>query len=330
MEEYKGLYHKDDKIINSFEHGAHFKYSDLVNALKELQMKNNKNNEQILETEDYSQNNNKSLILKEKHKKRKKYKLKLYTENNNDNQRYSNIDLKEDEKYENKNRKDSFNNKEISKPISKSVARSQDNLPKISYNNILNNKKTLSIKNKSTFNPRRLIEARIINNNSDNDNDNEINQIKKKIKNKDYENDKEEYLPKIDSFYYKQITKENEEKKSNFFNENSHSQSKKYNKLDINNLKYNSIKKSHNIRLNKFNYNDNNKNDINIENSNYKGILSNRIRSIFETEKIIKNKNNKPNRIDYYDKNYFGVINNDITQQIYQLKKHLLIDTNKI
>ena len=39
MNDYKGLYHDQSLETQYFEHGAHFKYIDLFNALKELQSK---------------------------------------------------------------------------------------------------------------------------------------------------------------------------------------------------------------------------------------------------------------------------------------------------
>ena len=36
MKEYKGFYHNEQQKISTYEHGAHFKYSDLVNELNKL------------------------------------------------------------------------------------------------------------------------------------------------------------------------------------------------------------------------------------------------------------------------------------------------------
>ena len=38
MKNYKGLYHDDNIKAPNYEHGAHFKYSDLVDPLKKLQV----------------------------------------------------------------------------------------------------------------------------------------------------------------------------------------------------------------------------------------------------------------------------------------------------
>ena len=52
--------------------------------------------------------------------------------------------------------------------------------------------------------------------------------------------------------------------------------------------------------------------------------INSRIISIFEREKQIKiNNNNDINdRIGFYEKDYINTINNDISQQIYNLKKN--------
>ena len=61
---------------------------------------------------------------------------------------------------------------------------------------------------------------------------------------------------------------------------------------------------------------------------NYKVRDSNRLRSIFETEKIIK-KNNLLNEPNSHNKRYVETVNNDISKQIYLLKKQLLVNPNK-
>ena len=263
-------------------------------------------------------------MREEKLNKKRKYKLELCDDNgNNNNQRFKGIYLKEDSKYNN-NIKNSINKKTIKiiKNISKSVDRSQDNLPKIIYNKI-NNNNTISLRNKS-FNPKKITEKIITNK------DDDIIPINKSIKYTEIEIDKEEYLPKISSYYYKQLlTKGNEEKNFNLFEEETKNQYKKDNKIySINNLKYNSIK---NRRIYKLFLNDRNKNRKNIESSNSKSIINNKLKSIFNTEQQIKTKNyNFDNdKIDFSDQNYFEKINNDITNQIYQLKKNLSINKKK-
>ena len=76
MKEFKGLYHNEETRIPSFEHGAHFRYLDLFNALKELKSNlSNKNESQNLEIYN-TPNKNEILLIKENNKKPKHYKLK--------------------------------------------------------------------------------------------------------------------------------------------------------------------------------------------------------------------------------------------------------------
>ena len=97
MKEYKGLYHNVQDKTKYFEYGAHFKYSELYNALNDLLVKQQKENP-ISEKE----NNLSTLNIENKEevpeKKRKKYKLK--TRNITENKRYfiSESNDKEDEK----------------------------------------------------------------------------------------------------------------------------------------------------------------------------------------------------------------------------------------
>ena len=97
MKEYKGLYHNVQDKTKYFEYGAHFKYSELYNALNDLLVKQQKENP-ISE----KGNNLSTLNIENKEevpeKKRKKYKLK--TRNITENKRYfiSESNDKEDEK----------------------------------------------------------------------------------------------------------------------------------------------------------------------------------------------------------------------------------------
>ena len=306
MKDFKGIYgeQEKEKEITYYEHGAHFKYSDLVDALNKLQYKRLPKKDLNLEVEELN-NKNGIKIISEK-KKKKKYKLKLNTQANNDNNnRYKdinvNIDYKmeqypnEEKKNENDNEKFTYHLKKskIINPISKSVDRSKINLPKIVFNHInINNNSNInnnpiSLRNKS-FNSKKLKEL--------------IEDENKKTKKE--ENNKIEILPKLDSNYYKQNnTKEKEYKKT------------------IDNIKMFSIKNK-----NKRSYNNNINDRINTETGKSKGILNNRIRSIFEIEKEIKKNylNNDISNIYYNNKNYIDVINNDISNQIYQLKKKFI------
>ena len=316
MKDFKGIYgeQEKEKEVNYYEHGAHFKYSDLVNALNKLQSKQLPKKD--LKFQEELNNTNEIKIAGEK-KKKKKYKLKINTEGNNeDNNRYKDFDVEfkvDQDEYPNEEKKNDnekfiyhLKKSKIVNTISKSVDRSKINLPKIVYNhinnnsNINNNNNPISLRNKS-FNSKELKELF---------EDKKTNENKK---NKNEENSKVDVLPKLDSNCYNQNLKEKEYKKT------------------IENIKMLSIKNK-----NKRSYNNNNHSidRMNTENGKSKFFLNNRIRSIFEIEKEIKkNYLNKELSNNNYNnntnKNYMNVINNDISNQIYQLKKNLLNNINK-
>ena len=295
MKDYKGLYHGEQANIKLYEHGAHFKYSDLVNALNKLLARETQNEESDIK----SNSKKETSVNKEKKKKVKKYKLNINKENSNVNQRYnnifnSNVNLNEkDKNIDNILEHYSFykiKEKVPLNPISKSVDRSNVNLPKI-INNINSNLNTnnlipINLK-KQSYNSKQL--KKILNENNN-------------------EKNREEILPLLGSLYHKQGKKEKD-------NDNN---------MKIENIKLNSVKKPKNKRNLKIFLKDIN----NSENS--KGVLNGKLKSIFDTEKPIKKNNliNQPNN-DYYSKNYIETVNNDISRQMYLIKKQLMGNSNK-
>ena len=365
MKEFKGLYHNEKTRIPSFEHGAHFRYLDLFNALKELKSNlSNKNESQNLEIYN-TPNKNDILLIKDNNKKPKHYKLKtnLVTETN-DNQRYKDLDnineYEKDEKkyniYLRESNKDLLNKSKKNfneKGLSKSIDRVKDRLPKIK-----NKKNPISLRNKS-YNPQNLVERIIYDfedtksidqnifeikdnntrnknmeiNNNNNTIETEISNIKlNSLKMNKRNSDKGEILPKINSFRNNLIQdnlEDIEEDESQYQN----NKNRINNSIDTKSIKFRLSNKKSFKGLNRFFINDsNNKNNI-IESSEKrrsKAIINNRLKSIFETEKQIKHNNLLFNeKSKNYNNNYFETINNDIAQQIYQLKKQLLINTNK-
>ena len=295
MKDYKGLYHGEQANIKLYEHGAHFKYSDLVNALNKLLARETQNEESDIK----SNSKKETSVNKEKKKKVKKYKLNINKENSNVNQRYnnifnSNVNLNEkDKNIDNILEHYSFykiKEKVPLNPISKSVDRSNVNLPKI-INNINSNLNTnnlipINLK-KQSYNSKQL--KKILNENNN-------------------EKNREEILPLLGSLYHKQGKKEKDSD----------------NNMKIENIKLNSVKKPKNKRNLKIFLKDIN----NSENS--KGVLNSKLKSIFDTEKPIKKNNliNQPNN-DYYSKNYIETVNNDISRQMYLIKKQLMGNSNK-
>ena len=374
MKEYKGLYHNEKTVTPCYEYGAHFKYLDLVNALKELQSKiTNKNENENLDL-NFSPIKDETALIKEKIKKPKKYKLKtkiLNTENkaNNENKRYNNVidnnneneDISENIIIRRESNKDLFNSKrkrnkeKTFKGISKSIDRRDEKLPKIN----INNSKSISLRNKS-YNPHKLMEKILFDNDNDDDKNiinNEIKEIEEynsKNKNYELENIQSEMrnrklhkskknvrnynnldiLPKINTFRNNQIEDQNtrinmgeiEETPSQFEDEKI---IKIQNNINANRI-ISPIKKISHKGLNRLFLNDliTNTNE-NQENKKFKIFKNNRIKSIFETEKQIKNHNLLTDRIHNRNRNNLETINTDMAQEIYQLKKQLLNNQNK-
>ena len=70
MKEYKGLYHNVQDKTKTYEYGAHFKYSELYIALKNLQIKQKNENSFSEETDNFLlENENKEEVLPEKKRK---------------------------------------------------------------------------------------------------------------------------------------------------------------------------------------------------------------------------------------------------------------------
>ena len=350
MKEYKGLYHNDKTIAPCFEHGAHFKYLDLVNALKVLQEKLSYKNEKENVALNNSPIKNETLLIKEKLIKPKKFKLKtniLNTENK-DNKRYREIT------YSNQNEEseeDIFimqrkRNNEFKrfKGMSKSLDRKEEKLPLIK----INNSNSISLRNNS-FNPHKLMERIIYDFNDDksiiNKEIKEIGEYNSKIKDFETKNihneisnrrlhkskknirNYENIFPKIQSFRGTQDVGEEQTK----FEDNDFS--KIQNSINDNKIKIHPLKKKSHKGLSRLYLNDlskikkNNMKD-NDENQKSRFVLNGRLRSIFQTEKQLKSYNLLTDRIHNKEKN-LDKINNNIDQEIYKIKKHSLIGKNK-
>ena len=358
MKDYKGMYHNGKTITPCYEYGAHFKYSDLVNSLLELQTNlSNKNDKNDIENQEtnYSPIKNDILLIKEKINRPKQYNLKtyLFLRKKMDNQRYNEIDYKynnENEDFETNNNnnllnkesnKNSFHLRKKLKNISKSINKKEEKLPKI---NIFNSN-SISLRDKP-FNSNKLMEKIIYDfeNDKTNTNNYEIKTIKEYTsKNKRYNNniyneiidynknkknyDNIEFLPHINSFNSNHhITQENENKKL-YLNEFEKTKSQIFGK-NKNKITIKSINKSHKGLSKKFLNEINSKENL-IEKTETHKSKKIKIKSIFETEKQIKNNNLLTDRKNIYKRNNLETINNDMTKQIYILKKNLLNNSNK-
>ena len=136
MKDYKGIYHNVEDNTKSYEYGAHFKYSELYVALKNLQIKQQNEDTPLEEKNDpQKENENKEEIYREK--KRKKYRLKslkidennryFKTEANQKRNESNELEIIEDEE------------EDIKKKLRRRKSRlvTKVHLPKISSNNLI-------------------------------------------------------------------------------------------------------------------------------------------------------------------------------------------------
>ena len=147
MKEYKGIYHNVEDSTKSYEYGAHFKYSELYIALKNLQIK--QQNEDAPSGENNNspkENKNEEELFKEK--KRKKYKLKSFKMD--ENNRYFNTEANPKRNESNELAKIEDDELGIKNKSRRKKSRfvTKVNLPKISSNNLVSleksNLKTIS------------------------------------------------------------------------------------------------------------------------------------------------------------------------------------------
>ena len=303
MKEYKGLYHNVEENRKSFEYGAHFKYSELYNALKDLKLKKQNENTPLGENNNsYLENENKEEVTQEK--KRKRYKLK--TLNIEENNRYliKDIEPKRNERnelivIEEENDKKKHSKKRKNRLLTKSIEKVH--LPKISSNNLFSlekehlkteSKEAIKLYQSYDFNKKRKI------------NFPKINSLHK-----------ENFLPEISNNNKKVETKSFFEDKGDIkiYNDSTEEQTK--NQASNNKEKNKKIPKI--FLLNK------DKEKEELLPITYR--KNDRLKSIFEKEKIIKSNNLfLGERNNYKNKEKRDIINDPIAQQIHYLRKQLL------
>lgn len=308
MKEYKGLYHNVQDKTKYFEYGAHFKYSELYNALNDLlvnQLKENPTSEKEINLSTLKIENKEEVP----EKKRKKYKLKTHVTKNN---RYLNTDANDKEDEKNKidvieEEQDNTKKAHIRKK-NRFMTKSLDkvNLPQISSNSLI-----------SLLNHHLLTEPKEINHLHVHQS---VDLIKKKKIN----------FPKLNSLHKHNILPENPnnhmivETQSRFqdngaikiFNDSSEQSSK--NKLSHKNKKDKIFPKI--FHLSK-------ENEEKIELLPRPQRKNDRLTSIFEKEKLIKNNNNNiflGEKNNYMNREQREIMNDHMAQQIYNLKKQLL------
>ena len=302
MKEYKGIYHNVQDKTKSFEYGAHFKYSELYNALINLQLKQQNEN---VPSEEKKNTSSKNVNQDENTNEKRKKKYKLRTLADNGNNRYLNTDSNQrdneksefsiiEEEQENKNRK---RNRFITKSVEKI------HLPKIGSNS-------------SSFLQNRIL-------NTESNGPIKLNQsqdfLKKKIN-----------FPKLNSLHKSEIISEtqNVETQSRFPDNSS---VKIYNNsFDKNQMLPITHKKNKDKIFPKLFLLGKDNNEEKVELISKPHRKPEKLKSIFETEKKIKNNNLfLGDKNNYINKDLHDLKNDQMAQQIHNLKKQLLGFTGK-
>ena len=318
MKDYKGIYHNTTSTTNYYEFGAHFKYLDLYNALNQLKKER---------TENIPLNEESSLKLeikeeKEPSKKRKKYKLKtmdaketkrnlgLVTDINENSKEkrkkeFSTIEEEQDNDKDKKRQKKRLLTKSLDKMV----------LPKINLKNSNNEDNLTPIK--------LMVEKKEKNNYQFGRLSKSLNLKKKSV------SEKKENFPKINSVYYRDIIIENKNNKDTVeetqsrFKDNNES-IKIFNNNDESDIRRGKIlKKLTTRRIGKLSL-INNEQEKNFELLPKSNIKPERLKSIFEKEKEIKRINLFLGQKNNYSTSNRYVINDEMAQQIHNLKMQIL------
>ena len=312
MNDYKGIYHNVQDKTESFEFGAHFKYSELYNILKDLQIK--QQNENKVEDDKYispKKTENKEEI--EITKKRKKLKLKTFagndnkrylitdvTKKDNDNDDFSVIEEEQENKKVHKRKKNKYMTKSVEKV----------RLPNISSNSLISLQNMVSHKN-------ILAESY------------DAHNLKKKK-----DKDKKINFPKINALHRNNPLFESE-KNHMIFETQSRFQDngaiKIYNGTEDKESSNQSSSKNHQfLQLN--NISQDNDNEGKNEFLAKPQRRTNKLLSIFEKEKLRKNNNYNlflGEKNIYLNKEHRDIMNNEMAKQIHNLKKQLKGNSNK-
>ena len=292
MKDYKGIYHNVEDNTKSYEYGAHFKYSELYIALKNLQIK--QQNEDAPSGENNSspkENKNEEEINREKN--RKKYRLKSLKKDENNRYFKTEANQKRNESNELAIIEDDelgIKNKSRRK---KSRLVTKVNLPKISSNNLVSLEKS----NLKTISNEKI----------------------KIHKSYDFNNMKRISFPKIYSLYKENMQENMQENANKNINIIVETQSIFDEKGGI------KIYKDSNEELNRKSKNKIFDSEDKIELLPKAHRKEDRLKSIFDKEKSIKNRNlflGEKNNYKINEKR--DIINNPISQQIYNLKKQII------
>ena len=327
MKDYKGIYHGTTSTTNYYEFGAHFKYLELYNALNKLKKEKTENiplnDDSLLKLENKEE--------KEPSKKRKKYKLKtLDVKDIKESKKYLGLetDINEKSKEKGKNKfstieEEQENNiKENRRKKSRLLTKSLDKivLPKIKIKN-LNNEDNSKDK---ILSPIKLLEEKKDKNNY------QIGRLSKSLDlKKKNASEKKDNFPKINSNYFKDIiieekdNKEMVEETQSRFKDNNES-IKIFNNNEDNNIRKGKILKKLSTRRMERVSLINNEQEKNFELLPKSSIKLDRLKSIFEKEKEIKRINLFLGQKNNYSTNNRNLMNEEMAQQIHNLKMQIL------
>ena len=326
MKDYKGIYHGTTSTTNYYEFGAHFQYLELYNALNKLKKERAENiplnDDSLLKLENKEE--------KEPSKKRKKYKLKtLDIKDIKESKKYLGLETDINEKSKEKGKKFSTieeeqenNIKDNRRKKSRLLTKSLDKivLPKIKIKN-LNNEDNSKDK---ILSPIKLLDEKKDKNNY------QIGRLSKSLDlKKKNASEKKENFPKINSNYFKDIiieeknNKEMVEETQSRFKDNNES-IKIFNNNEDNNIRKGKIlKKLATRRMERVSL-INNEQEKNIELLPKSSIKLDRLKSIFEKEKEIKRINLFLGQKNNYSTNNRNLMNEEMAQQIHNLKMQIL------
>jgi hypothetical protein len=327
MKDYKGIYHGTTSTTNYYEFGAHFQYLELYNALNKLKKERAENiplnDDSLLKLENKEE--------KEPSKKRKKYKLKtLDVKDIKESKKYLGLetDINEKSKEKGKNKfstieEEQENNiKDNRRKKSRLLTKSLDKivLPKIKIKN-LNNEDNSKDK---ILSPIKLLDEKKDKNNY------QIGRLSKSLNlKKKSAIEKKDNFPKINSNYFKDIiieeknNKEMVEETQSRFKDNNES-IKIFNNNEDNNIRKGKIlKKLATRRMERVSL-INNEQEKNFELLPKSSIKLDRLKSIFEKEKEIKRINLFLGQKNNYSTNNRNLMNEEMAQQIHNLKMQIL------
>ena len=327
MKDYKGIYHGTTSTTNYYEFGAHFQYLELYNALNKLKKERAENiplnDDSLLKLENKEE--------KEPSKKRKKYKLKtLDVKDIKESKKYLGLetDINEKSKEKGKNKfstieEEQENNiKDNRRKKSRLLTKSLDKivLPKIKIKN-LNNEDNSKDK---ILSPIKLLEEKKDKNNY------QIGRLSKSLDlKKKNASEKKENFPKINSNYFRDIiieekdNKEMVEETQSRFKDNNES-IKIFNNNEDNNIRKGKILKKLSTRRMERVSLINNEQEKNFELLPKSSIKLDRLKSIFEKEKEIKRINLFLGQKNNYSTNNRNLMNEEMAQQIHNLKMQIL------